>query len=366
MFERANVASDHQQLLMTTFKTHRQEARHGVPVPREAVRGRQRLGQARQLLARQRRPWAACCVPGDTPHDNAQFLVFCAAVIRAVHKYGGLLRASVASATNDHRLGANEAPPAIISIFLGDQLADVFDQIAKGARDLVEGQGHDEDRRRHPAGAAHRPGRPQPHQPVRVHRQPLRVPRAGLAAVGRRPDGHDQHDHGRVARLLRDRRSRRPSPPAPTSTRPCRSCSPRSSPSTARSSSTATATPTTGRSRPRSAACRTCAPRSTRCPSSSPTTAMELFEKYGVFNHREMHSRYEIGLEQYALTHRRRGPAHPGDRLDGRSCRRRCATRPSSPRTSARSRPPASRPTPRRSTRSAAPVAALARRAGRR
>ena len=71
-------------------------------------------------------------MPGDNPHDNAQFLVFCAAVIRAVHKYGGLLRVSVASASNDHRLGANEAPPAIISIFLGEQLADVFDQIAKG------------------------------------------------------------------------------------------------------------------------------------------------------------------------------------------------------------------------------------------
>ncbi|HEV7862026.1 MAG TPA: glutamine synthetase type III, partial [Acidimicrobiia bacterium] len=67
-----------------------------------------------------------------TPHENAQFLVFCAAVIRAVHKFAGLLRASVASSTNDHRLGANEAPPAIISIFLGDQLTDVFDQIAKG------------------------------------------------------------------------------------------------------------------------------------------------------------------------------------------------------------------------------------------
>ena len=50
-------------------------------------------------------------VPGDTPHENAQFLVFCAAVIRAVHKFAGLLRVSVASATNDHRLGANEAPP---------------------------------------------------------------------------------------------------------------------------------------------------------------------------------------------------------------------------------------------------------------
>jgi glutamine synthetase len=70
--------------------------------------------------------------PGDTPHDNAQFLVFCAAVIRAVYKHQALLRAVVASAGNDHRLGANEAPPAIMSIFLGDQLTDVFEQIKTG------------------------------------------------------------------------------------------------------------------------------------------------------------------------------------------------------------------------------------------
>lgn len=70
--------------------------------------------------------------PGDTPHENMQFLTFCGAIIRAVHRYGGLLRAAVASASNDHRLGANEAPPAIISIFLGEQLMDVFEQIAKG------------------------------------------------------------------------------------------------------------------------------------------------------------------------------------------------------------------------------------------
>ncbi len=69
--------------------------------------------------------------PGDTPHDNAQFLVFCVAVIRAVAKYPELLRVSVASAGNDHRLGANEAPPAIISIFLGDQLQDVIDQLER-------------------------------------------------------------------------------------------------------------------------------------------------------------------------------------------------------------------------------------------
>ena len=61
-----------------------------------------------------------------------QFLVFCAAMIRAVNKWQGLLRMSIASAGNDHRLGANEAPPAIISIFLGDMLTDIFEQIEKG------------------------------------------------------------------------------------------------------------------------------------------------------------------------------------------------------------------------------------------
>jgi glutamine synthetase len=70
--------------------------------------------------------------PGDNPHDNAQFLVFCVAVIRAVSKYPELLRVSVASAGNDHRLGANEAPPAIISIFLGEQLQDIMNQLEKG------------------------------------------------------------------------------------------------------------------------------------------------------------------------------------------------------------------------------------------
>ncbi|MCJ0903173.1 glutamine synthetase III [Rhodococcus sp. ARC_M6] len=132
MFERGNIAADHQQLLMTTFKTVAKK--HGMEClfhekPFDGVNGSGKhvnfsLGNSEL---------GSLLVPGDNPHDNAQFLVFCAAVIRAVHKYAGLLRASVASATNDHRLGANEAPPAIISIFLGDQLADVFEQIAKGA-----------------------------------------------------------------------------------------------------------------------------------------------------------------------------------------------------------------------------------------
>jgi glutamine synthetase len=131
MFERSNIAADHQQLLMVTMK--RVAQKHGMEVlfhekPFEGINGSGKhvnfsLGNSTE---------GNLLLPGDTPHENAQFLVFCGAVIRSVHKFGGLLRASVASATNDHRLGANEAPPAIISIFLGDQLTDVFDQIAKG------------------------------------------------------------------------------------------------------------------------------------------------------------------------------------------------------------------------------------------
>ena len=134
VFESANVATDHQQLTMITLR--RVAEKYGMVClthdkPFAGINGSGKhvnwsLGSASQgnLLD-----------PGDTPHDNAQFLLFCAAVIRAVHKHQGLLRAVVASASNDHRLGANEAPPAIISIFLGDQLTDVFEQIkGEGAK----------------------------------------------------------------------------------------------------------------------------------------------------------------------------------------------------------------------------------------
>lgn len=70
--------------------------------------------------------------PGDSPQENAQFLLFLAAVIKAVDEYQDLLRVSVASAGNDHRLGANEAPPAIVSIFLGDQLTSILEAIESG------------------------------------------------------------------------------------------------------------------------------------------------------------------------------------------------------------------------------------------
>ncbi len=130
VYENANVATDHQQMVMSTLK--RVAQKYGMECllhekPFAGVNGSGKhlnwsLGNATQgnLLE-----------PGETPHANAQFLVFCAAVIRAVFRHSKLLRAVVAHAGNDHRLGANEAPPAIISIFLGEQLTDVFEQIAK-------------------------------------------------------------------------------------------------------------------------------------------------------------------------------------------------------------------------------------------
>lgn len=131
VFENSNVANDHQQILMTVLKSA--ATRHGLVClmhekPFAGVNGSGKhvnfsLGspQVGNLLE-----------PGDNPHSNIRFLVFCSAVIRAVSKYSKLLRAVVASASNDHRLGANEAPPAIISIFLGDQLTEIFEQIKKG------------------------------------------------------------------------------------------------------------------------------------------------------------------------------------------------------------------------------------------
>ncbi len=131
VFETANLATDHQQLVMVTLK--RVAERYGMTCllhekPFAGINGSGKhvnysLGSASHgnLLD-----------PGDTPHANMQFLVFCAAVIRSVHKYGALLRAVVAHAGNDHRLGANEAPPAIISVFLGEQLTQIFEQIRQG------------------------------------------------------------------------------------------------------------------------------------------------------------------------------------------------------------------------------------------
>jgi glutamine synthetase len=131
IFEDSNLATDHQMLTMEVMK--RTADKYGLACllhekPFAGINGSGKHNNwsmstdtGENLLN-----------PGDTPHDNAQFLVFCVAVIRAVAKFPELLRVSVCGANNDHRLGANEAPPAIISVFLGDQLQDVIDQLEKG------------------------------------------------------------------------------------------------------------------------------------------------------------------------------------------------------------------------------------------
>ncbi len=126
--EDANQAADHQQLTMSTLQ--RLARRFGLVCllhekPFAGVNGSGKhlnwsFGTEDQNLLE----------PGDTPHENMQFLFFCSAVLSAVARHQDLLRASIAHAGNDHRLGANEAPPAIISAFVGDQLQDIFEQLA--------------------------------------------------------------------------------------------------------------------------------------------------------------------------------------------------------------------------------------------
>lgn len=131
IFTTANIAADHNQLVMDTMK--KIALRHGLVCllhekPFAGVNGSGKhlnwsmsTNDGQNLLE-----------PGKTPHDNAQFLTFLCAVIKAVDDYAELLRVSTASPGNDHRLGANEAPPAIISVFLGEQLTDIFEQLKNG------------------------------------------------------------------------------------------------------------------------------------------------------------------------------------------------------------------------------------------
>ena len=131
VFSTANVATDHNQLTMETME--KIAIRHDFVCllhekPFAGVNGSGKhnnwslsTDDGMNLLD-----------PGSTPHDNMIFLVMLCATIKAVDKYARLLRATVANTGNEHRLGANEAPPAIISIFLGDQLGDIFEQLAEG------------------------------------------------------------------------------------------------------------------------------------------------------------------------------------------------------------------------------------------
>jgi glutamine synthetase len=131
LFENSNLATDHQNLIMQQMRLIADKYGLVCLLHEKPFAGINGSGKHNN--------WSMATDvgenlldPGNTPHDNAQFLVFVAAVIRAVSKYSDVLRMSIGSAHNDHRLGANEAPPAIISIFLGDQLNDIIEQIEKG------------------------------------------------------------------------------------------------------------------------------------------------------------------------------------------------------------------------------------------
>jgi glutamine synthetase len=131
LFESANVACDHQMLIMETLK--RVAPRHGLQAilhekPFAGINGSGKHNNWSMMTD----TGVNLLDPQDETHTNMQFLVFLCAVIRAVDRHADLLRASVASASNDHRLGANEAPPAIMSVFLGDMLTDLIEQLETG------------------------------------------------------------------------------------------------------------------------------------------------------------------------------------------------------------------------------------------
>lgn len=131
IFEEANVAVDHNQLVMDTLSKVAKE--HNMAVLLHEKPFARINGSGKHLnWSLSTNDGTNLFNPGTTPHENIQFLVFLIATIRAVYYNADILRASVASAGNDHRLGANEAPPAIISIFLGDQLTKILEDIEKG------------------------------------------------------------------------------------------------------------------------------------------------------------------------------------------------------------------------------------------
>jgi len=130
-FENANIACDHQMMIMRTLESVAREYGMHCLLHEKPFAGINGSGKHTN--------WSIATTdgqnllePGDDPHANMQFLTFLFAVIKAVDRYAGLLRASIATPGNDHRLGANEAPPAIISIFLGELLTDAIESIVTG------------------------------------------------------------------------------------------------------------------------------------------------------------------------------------------------------------------------------------------
>ncbi len=212
IFTQANIATDHNQLTMEIMK--KVAKRHGLVCllhekPFSGVNGSGKHNN-----------WSIgtntgvnLLTPGDTPHDNAQFLLFLCAVIKAVDEYQALLRISAATAGNDHRLGANEAPPAVISIFLGDELTDILN--------ALESDKHydpKEAARLH-LGTDILPKLPKDttdrnrNLPLRVHGKQVRVPYGRLVKLHSRLQHRPQHSSRRIPQTVcRHSRNRRQLP----------------------------------------------------------------------------------------------------------------------------------------------------------
>jgi glutamine synthetase len=136
VFEETDIAVDHNQLVMTVLK--KVALRHGLAAclhekPFAGINGSgKHCNWSMAIISNNDLDGVNLLKPGKTPHQNLRFLLFLAAVLKAVHKHAGLIRAGIATSGNEHRLGANEAPPAIISVFMGEMLTKVIEDIAAG------------------------------------------------------------------------------------------------------------------------------------------------------------------------------------------------------------------------------------------
>ena len=263
VYEPTSVGSDHNMVVMATMR--RLAHQHGLMLlihekPFAGINGSGKhnnwsmaTDEGENLLD-----------PGNDPHANAQFLAFLLAVIRGVNVHADLLRASIADAGQDHRLGANEAPPAIMSIFLGSQLEDVIEQIEQGRRVGVE-----EGRLARPRASRRCRSSPKDAtdrnrtSPFAFTGNKFEFRAVGSSAPDLLAADRAQHGRRRLARPAR-RRARQAQAGRLRRARP-RSCR-ASRGTTSRSSSRATATPRSGTPRRRDAACPTTGPPSTPCP----------------------------------------------------------------------------------------------------
>ena len=299
VFENSNVGSDHQQLTMQVMQNVAR--RYGLVCllhekPFAGVNGSGKHNN-----------WSMgtdtgdnLLEPGDTPHENLQFLFFCAAVIQAVDKHQELLRASVANAGQDHRLGANEAPPAIISIFLGAEL----EKVSRRSRARAT-------RRRRRATSSSAPPccrrcRCTAATATAPRRSPSPATSSSSARSGRRcrwrPEHGAQHDRRRGDRRAGRARSRRPRAAASRSRRRCSSVG-----------RERLDRPQADRVRGRQLLDEWHAEAEQRglanlrqTPDALPwlvePSTVEVFSKYDVLSERELESRYEVILEQYVTT----------------------------------------------------------------